>query len=74
MRYVTNGGPTLGALLHRDVIGSIDVLDSLEPRSPVGMAFCTGANAAGVAVWRLSIRGRQVPGTHVVLHRLFRPA
>jgi hypothetical protein len=74
MRYVTNGGPARGALLCRDVVGTIDILEALDPSSSVGTAFCTGANLAGVAVWRLSIRGRDVPGAHVVLHRSFRPA
>ena len=74
MRYVTNGGPAHGALLCRDVVGTISVLEALDTSSPVGTAFCTGANPAGVAIWRLSIRGRDVPGAHVVLHRSFRPA
>jgi hypothetical protein len=55
-------------------VGTISVLEALDPSSPVGTAFCTGANPAGVAVWRLSIRGRDVLGAHVVLHRSFRPA
>jgi hypothetical protein len=74
MRYLTNCGPAHGALLCCDVVGTISVLEALDPSSPVGTAFCTGANPAGVAVWRLSIRGRDVPGAHVVLHRSFRPA
>lgn len=74
MRYITNGGPAQGALLSRDVVGTINVLEALDPSSPVGTAFCTGANPAGVAIWRLSILGRHIPGAHVVLHRSFRPA
>jgi hypothetical protein len=74
LRYVTNIGPAHGAFLCCDVVGTIGVLEALDPSSPVGTAFCTGANPAGVAIWRLSIRGRDVPGAHVVLHRSFRPA
>lgn len=74
MRYLTNGGPAHGALLCCDVVGTIDVLEAVDPSSPIGTAFCTGSNPAGVAIWRLSIRGRHVPGGHVVLHRSFRPA
>jgi hypothetical protein len=74
LRYITNGGPAHGALLCRDVVGTIGVLEARDPSSPVGTAFCTGANPAGVAIWRLSVRGRDVPGAHVVLHRSFRPA
>jgi hypothetical protein len=51
----------------------MDVLEAHDPSSPVGTAFCTGANASGVAIWRLSVRGRDLPGAHVVLNRSFRP-
>jgi hypothetical protein len=74
LRYVTNAGPARGALLHRDVAGTIDVLEALGAATPVGTAFCIGTNPAGVALWRLSIRGRDVPGACVVLHRSFRSA
>ena len=72
--YFTSAGPAQGALLRRDVAGTIIVLETLGQSSPVGTAFCTGENAAGVVVWRLSIRGRDVPGARVVQHRHFRPA
>jgi hypothetical protein len=72
--YFTSAGPAMGVLLRRDVAGTIIVLEDLGGSSPVGMAFCTGENAAGVAVWRLSIGGRDLPGGRVVLHRSFRPA
>lgn len=74
MGYFTTDGPARGALLRRDVFGTIDVLEACDRSSPIGTAFCTGENAAGVATWRLSIRGRDVPGARVVLHRHFRPA
>jgi hypothetical protein len=59
-------------LLRRDVTGTINVLEALGGSTPVGTAFCTGSNPAGVAMWRLSIQGRDVPGSSVVLHRSFR--
>jgi hypothetical protein len=74
LRYITNGGPAHGVLLCRDVVGTIDVLEAVDTSSRVGTAFCTGANPAGVAIWRLSIEGRDLAGAHVVLHRSFRPA
>ena len=74
LRYITNDGPAKGALLRHDVAGTIDVLEALDGAAPVGTAFCTGANLAGVALWRLSIRGRDAPGACVVLHRSFRSA
>ena len=51
-----------------DVVGTLHVLEALDSSSPIGTAFCTGANPAGVALWRLSIRGRHMPGAFVVLH------
>ncbi|HVI83789.1 MAG TPA: hypothetical protein VNA86_00620 [bacterium] len=74
MGYVTSAGPAHGVLLRRDVAGTIDVLEALGEATPVGTAFCIGANPAGVALWRLSIRGRDMPGACVVLHRSFRSA
>ena len=74
MRYITSDGPSHGALLRRDVGGTIDVLEALDGTTLVGTAYCTGANPAGVATWRLSIRGRDAPGVYVVLHRSFRSA
>ncbi len=74
MRYFTSAGPPYGALLRRDVGGTIDVLETLGQSALVGTAFCTGENAAGVAIWRLSIRGRDLPRGCVVLHRGFRSA
>ncbi len=74
MRYFTSDGPAHGALLRREVAGTIDVLEALDGTASVGTAFCTGANPAGVAIWRLSIRGRAASGADVVLHRSFRSA
>ena len=74
MRYFTSAGPSYGALLRRDVVGTIDVLEPLSQSPSVGTAFCTGENAAGVAIWRLSIHGRDPLRGCVVLHRGFRPA
>jgi hypothetical protein len=74
LKYITRDGPAHGALLRRDVAGTIHVLEALGETAPIGTAFCTGANRAGVATWRLSIRGRDVPGAYVVLHRSFRSA
>jgi hypothetical protein len=70
--FFTSAGPAYGPLLRRDVAGTLPVLEALGQPAPIGIAFCTGANAAGVAVWRLSIRGRDLPGGRVVLHRQFR--
>ena len=50
MGYVTSAGPAHGVLLRRDVAGTIDVLEALGEATPVGTAFCIGANPAGVAL------------------------
>ncbi len=74
LRYFTSAGPFYGALLRRHVGGTIDVLETLGQSTSVGTAFCIGENAAGVAIWRLSIGGRDLPRGCVVLHRGFRSA
>jgi hypothetical protein len=40
---------------------------------PVGMACCTGWDPAGLAVWRLTVEGDDVPGRWVIVDREFRP-
>jgi hypothetical protein len=50
------------------------VRETIDQSPSIGMAFCIGENAAGVAVWKLSVRGRNLPGGRVVLHRRFIPA
>src|SRR5262249_10850692 len=70
----TSAGPAYGPTRHCDVTGTIDLREAIDQSSPIGMAFCIGENAAGVAVWSLSIRGRNLPGGRVVLHRPFVPA
>ena len=57
-----------------DVSGTINVLEALGQPSPVGTAVCIGENAAGVAVWKLSIRERDMLGRWIVFHRGFMPA
>ena len=69
MTYFTSAGPFYGPLLRRHVGGTIDVLEARGQSASVGTAFCTGENAAGVAIWRLSIRGRDLPRGCVIPHR-----
>jgi len=74
LRYFTSAGPSYGPMRHSDVAGTIDVRETIDQSPSIGMAFCIGENAAGVAVWKLSVRGRNLPGGRVVLHRRFIPA
>ena len=72
--YYTSAGPAYGPLRYCDVVGAIGVLEDLGQPLSAGMASCIGENAAGVAVWKLSIRGRDMLGRWIVFHRRFMPA
>jgi hypothetical protein len=72
--YYTSAGPAYGPLRHCDVSGTISVLEALGQPLPVGVASCIGVDAAGAAVWKLCVRGRDQTGRWVVLHRRFQPA
>jgi hypothetical protein len=52
--------------------GSIGVLEAPDKPMPVGMANCTGWDPAGLAVWRLTVEGAEVPGWWVIVDREFR--
>jgi len=41
---------------------------------PIGMALCVGVDAAGRALWALTIDGDDPPGRGVVSDREFPPA
>ena len=51
-----------GPLRHRDVPGTIGVLEVPHRPMPIGMVFCTGWDGDGLAVWPLAIRGADMPG------------
>jgi hypothetical protein len=40
---------------------------------PIGIASCIGWDTAGLAVWRLTVDGDDVPGRWVIVDREFRP-
>jgi hypothetical protein len=67
-------GPVRGPLLYRDTPDAIGVLESPTNHMPVGMALAIGPDGAGVAVWRLSVHGAELPGRWVVIDCAFRPA
>lgn len=43
--------------------GSIGDLEALDKPMPIGMAFEAGWIEGGLAVWRLTVRGADVPGS-----------
>ncbi len=74
MWYCADVGPSIGLLLFEDSMRSIDVLQNFGERSPVGTASRLGSDPAGLAVWRLTIRGADLDGRWIVLDRRFVPA
>jgi hypothetical protein len=74
--YWTNIGPTRGPWLHKDaeLVGAIGVLRAPGDHNPIGMALGAGISDDGVALWRLTVRGAELPGLFVVIDRPFWPA
>ena len=57
-----------------DTRNAIGVLEGPDDSTTVGSASCVGWDAGGVAIWRLMIRGAELPGKWIVIDREFRPA
>jgi hypothetical protein len=50
------------------------VLAALDRPMPIGLALCAGVDAAGRALWALSVEGDDLPGRWVIIDREFHPA
>jgi hypothetical protein len=50
---------------------SIGVLEAPDKLMPIGMAFGVGRTDDGMAVWRLTVHGADVPGRWVIVDRRF---
>jgi hypothetical protein len=74
VRYFTNAGPARGPLLYGTTPEAIGVLDAPGKLIPIGIAQCIGQDAAGLALWSLSVHGADMPGRWVVVDREFHPA
>jgi hypothetical protein len=75
MGFYATSGPRSGPFLWRDTLGaSIGVLGARDKTSPIGMAAPVARDEAGVALWKLTVRGVVVPGRWVVVARRFHPA
>jgi hypothetical protein len=74
VRYFTDVGPDRGPLLYGTVPGAISVLEALDKPMPIGMALAVGVDAAGCALWALTVAGDDLPGRWVVVDREFHPA
>lgn len=53
--------------------GSIGVIEAPDRFMPIGIAQTFRWNEARLAVWRLNVHGRDVPGEWVIIDGEFRP-
>jgi hypothetical protein len=64
--HISGAGP----VRYGQVPGSIGVLDAPDKPMPIGMAnCCIGWDSAGLAVWRLTVEGADVPGRWIIVDR-----
>lgn len=72
--YFSDRGPESGRVRYRDVAGEIEVFGDPGRTIWIGQARCIGWDAAGSAVWRLSVRDEEVDGRWVIVDGEFQPA
>jgi hypothetical protein len=72
--YFADSGPKSGPILYRHGHGAIGVPEARDVHTPIGMALEAGWGEGGVALWKLIVRGVEVPGRWIVVGREFRPA
>jgi hypothetical protein len=72
VEYFTNASAS-GPVRYGQLPGSIGVLEALDKPMPIRIASCIGWDRAGLAVWRLAIRGADLPGRWIIVDRVFRP-
>jgi hypothetical protein len=71
MEYFTNAC-TKGRVRYRQLVASaIGILDSPDNNMAIGMAFHSGRSTDGLALWRLKVRGADLPGRWVVIDGQF---
>ena len=61
----------MGPVRYGQLPGSIGVLEALDKSMPIGIASEIGRTADGLAVWRLTVHGAEVPGRWVIIDRRF---
>jgi hypothetical protein len=67
--HITAAGP----IRYGQILGSIGVLEAPDQPMPIGMANCAGWNPDGLATWKLTVHGADVPGRWIIVDRKFRP-
>ena len=70
--YLSKVGPKSGPVRDRDNQGAIGVLGSPGNNMPIGMALGAGRTEDGLAIWRLTVRGAEIPGRWIIADREFR--
>jgi hypothetical protein len=74
MSYFADAGPRSGPILYRNAVDRvIGALRARDDRWRIGMALCAGRGKGGVALWKLTVRGVEVPGRWLVHSREFIP-
>ena len=68
--YSADCGRAKGPVRGRAVHSSIGVRTE-ESWMPVGMAFGVGRTEDGLAAWRLTVQGTDVPGRWIIVDREF---
>jgi hypothetical protein len=74
MTSIANIGPESVPIPWRDGHGAIGVLEARDDHWPIAMAPGTGWDDPGRLLYRLTVRGAELPGRWVVVDREFRPA
>jgi hypothetical protein len=67
--HITAAGP----VRYRQFPNSIGILEAQDQAMPIEIANCAGRDAAGLAVWKLTVRKVELPGRWVIVDREFRP-
>jgi hypothetical protein len=62
-----------GPIRYGQLPSSIGVLDAPDHLMPIGTAYEAGWTESGLAIWRLTVRGADLPGRWVIVDREFRP-
>jgi hypothetical protein len=70
--YYASLGPPRGPLIHNEALLALRVTRTWHGGGTIGEAICVGRDAAGVALWVLTVGTVELPGRWVVIDREFR--
>jgi hypothetical protein len=72
--FAGDDAPSSSPIRHRDAPQALAVLDAHRGGAIVGSAALVGRDGADTALYRLTVRGVELPGLMIVAGRRFRPA